>query len=922
MSQPFFEADIPALVKKLTLDEKISLLGAPNWWNTQPIERLGIPSIRMSDGPNGVRGSSQLAPIPAQCLPCATSMASTFDPELLHEAGVLLGEETKIKSSTILLAPTCNLQRNPIGGRAFESFSEDPHLSGTLAAAYVKGVQSTGVAASMSWFLGFTITLFKIVNPAIKHFVCNDQEHERTAAESVLSDRALREVYLYPFMIAQRDAQPWAYMTSYGRLRGTHCSENQQLLQGVLRDEWKFDGIVMSDWRVEHGTYSNDQSVIAGLELEMPGPPVCRTKPLIYRALKAQKLSVVDIDDRVTSMLKFIQHQAKLNPDVVYGDGKERTRESEEAKKLCRRLAADGIVLLKNDNDVLPIKAGKYKKVAIIGPNAQQRVISGGGSAALKPSYVVTPYDGLVEALGSDFEVGFEVGCYAHKYLPTLERYLKTHDGKPGWLCSFYNNLPDGTVVKDPIAEIVLQDTRVRLNDFLPPGLTETFTIKMTGELTLDKSMDFEFGLAVAGKAKLYVDGKLTIDNWTHQRPGDFFYGSGSMEEKATLKVESGKSLDVLVEYTNVKEARDNVANQPSLMMGMVSLISSDLPLSTRLTVLFLRMLQCLGGCEKIDPEKAIQAAEKLAAESDVVVYVGGLNAEWESEGFDRPDMELPGLQQEVIKRIAKANKHTVVVVQAVRPPLFATFDILTFFRLQGAATAMPYAYDPSHPGIASILQAWYLGNESGNAIADILTGKVNPSGKLSLTLPKVMEDIAAYPNLKSERGKIAYREDLFVGYKHFQGRNVEPAFYFGHGLSYTTFKFSDLAISKTSGGSFSIKVSLSVKNTGTVPGSEVVQVYISYPERGITHPKLQLRGYIKVKDLQAGESRNVEVALDKYALAYWHSFPHSETEIGKGVWKVDEGDYGVHVGSGCDRIKLVDTVQIGAEGSFVWNGL
>ncbi|KAJ8094498.1 hypothetical protein PM082_010932 [Marasmius tenuissimus] len=870
--EEFLNADVSTLINDLNLDEKISLLGAPNWWNTQPIERFGVPSIRMSDGPNGVRGSSQLAPIPAQCLPCATAMASTFDTELIHDAGILLGQETKVKSSVILLAPTCNLQRNPIGGRAFESFSEDPYLSGTLAAAYVNGVQSTGVSAT------------------IKHFVCNDQEHERTGAESVLSDRALREVYLYPFMIAQRDAKPWAYMTSYGRLRGVHCSESYELLQGVLRDEWKFDGIVMSDW---HGTYSTAESIIGGLNLEMPGTPVCRTNPLVYRALKSQKLSVCGLNSlntRVTQLLKFIQQQAKLNQEVVWGDGEERTTpadspEAHKARELCRKIAADAIVLLKNEDSVLPIKKGKYKRVAIVGPNAKERVISGGGSAALKPSYVVTPYEGIVEALKEEgIEVGYEVGCYAYKYLPTLEQYLTTASGQPGWLCSFYNTLSNGTTSSTPLAEIVLRDTRVRLNDFLPAGLSSTFTLKLTGTLKLPKSIEFEFGLAVAGKARLYVDGKLLIDNWAHQRPGSFFYGQGSMEEKNTMKVEANKGYEVCVEYTNIRPEVKDLGSQPSLMIGV-----------------------CLGGCEKIDPELAIQAAEKLAADSDVVVYVGGLNAEWESEGFDRPDMELPGLQQEVIRRIAKANKRTVVVNQA------------------GSATAMPYAYDPNHPGVGAILQAWYLGNESGNAIADILTGKVNPNGKLSLTLPKVLEDIPAYPNMKSEQGKIEYREDLFVGYKWFQGKNIEPAFYFGHGLSYTTFSFSDLSVTKStsSKSEFNATVSVTVANTGSVPGSEVVQAYISHPnESAITHPRLQLRGFSKVKDLQPGESRIVEVHLDRWALAYWYAYPHFEKEIGKGVWKVEEGEYTVHVGSSCERIEGVSKFVIEQRDATEWSGL
>ncbi|KAK7043724.1 hypothetical protein VNI00_008336 [Paramarasmius palmivorus] len=849
MSRTFLDASIPELISKLTIEEKISLLGAPNWWNTTPIERLGIPSVRMSDGPNGVRGSSHFASTPAQCLPCATSLASTFDPELIHDVGAFLAEEAKLKSSVILLAPTCNMQRSPLGGRAFESFSEDPHLSGVISNAYVKGLQSKNVAAT------------------IKHFVCNDQEHERTAAESVLSERALREIYLYPFMLAQKDAKPWAYMTSYGRLNGIHCAESKDLLQGILRDEWKFEGIVMSDW---HGTYSTDIAINAGMELEMPGPPRWRTENLIKHCLTSQKIFVETINERVFNLLTFIQHQARLNPEVVYGDGKERTREdSPETRKFCRKLAADGIVLLKNEKDILPLTPKKYKKIAVIGPNAKDRVISGGGSAFLKASYVITPFDGIKEGAGSDFEVEYAVGCYAHKYLPTLEHRLVTDKGEPGWLCTFYNHNADGSL-SDPIATYTLQDTRVKLNDFLPAGLTTTWTIKLTGKLTVDQDMPFELGLTVAGRAKLWIDGEMTIDNWTKQTPGDFFYGQGTIEEKATIELKGGKPIDVLVEYTNTAPSSGTNGDgsaQPALMRGVR-----------------------LGGCEKIDPEAAIKAAESLASQSDVVIFVGGLTSEWESEGFDRPSLDLPGHQHETIKRVAAANPRTVVVVQA------------------GSATSMPWV-----DGVAGIVQAWYLGNETGSAIADVLYGTVNPSGRLPLTLPKRVEDIAAYPNLRSEHGKIHYHEDILVGYKHFQARGVEPLFYFGHGLSYTKFSLSDLTVENSSkSGLVAIELSVTIKNEGSVSGSEVVQVYVSYPDNGITHPRFQLRGFAKAKDIPAGSSAKVSISLDKYAVSYWDNNKH--------FWRVAAGDYDLYVGFSCDSLVLTEKVTI-PEG-YTWTGL
>ncbi|KAJ3723517.1 glycoside hydrolase family 3 protein [Lentinula guzmanii] len=849
MSRSFIVANINDLVSKLQTEEKIALLSAPNWWNTTPIPRLEIPSIRCSDGPNGVRGSSHFASTPAQCLPCATSLASTFDVNLIRKVGEFLAAETKIKSSVILLAPTCNIQRSPLGGRAFESFSEDPYLSGIMASAYVNGLQSQGVSA------------------AIKHFVGNDQEHERTAADSVMSDRALREVYLYPFMLAQKLAKPWAFMTSYGRIHGVHCSESPELLQDILRDEWGFKGIVVSDW---YGTYGVDQPINAGLDLEMPGPTRWRTPTLVNHMLTAQKLSPSTLDERVRNILAYIQQQARLNPEVVYGDGKERTRDTPEIRKFCRALATQGVVLLQNRNMVLPLLPNRVHKLAIVGPNAKGSVISGGGSAALKASYIVTPYEGIQEGAFEELQISYAIGCYAHKYLPTLENHLKTPTGEPGWLATFYSHTKDGKL-SPPIAKFVLNDTRVKLNDFIPEGLTEDWTLKMTGQLTVDKTVPFELGLTVAGRAKLWIDGELTIDNWTKQTPGDFFYGQGTIEEKAIVELEANKTVNVLVEYTNSYPPPDKndkgntVSNaQPALMRGLR-----------------------LGGCEKINADAAIADAVELAETSDAVVFIGGLTPEWESEGFDRPSLELPGMQAELITKLAAVNPNTIVCIQA------------------GSAISMPWKDD-----VAGILQTWYSGNEVGNAIADVLFGKANPCGRLPLTFPKRLEDIAAYPNLLSEHGKIHYREDIMVGYKHHMKHKIEPLFCFGHGLSYTTFKFLDCVIIRQAGTD--IELSIQLQNTGSVAGSEVLQLYVAYPDKGITHPPLQLKSFAKVHDVAAGEIAIAKLELDKWSFSYW--------DEEKNQWKVDAGHYALHIGFSCEDIVCQSMIEL--ETTLSWTGL
>ncbi|KAF9002039.1 glycoside hydrolase family 3 protein [Cyathus striatus] len=850
MSRSFLDASIPELVNKLKVDEKLALLGAPNWWNTTSIDRLSIPSIRMSDGPNGVRGSSHFVSTPAQCIPCATALAATFDPSLVHQVGILLAEEAKLKSSVVLLAPTCNIQRTPLGGRSFESFSEDPHHSGSImAAAFVNGLQSQGVAAT------------------IKHFVGNDQEHERTAADSVMSDRALREIYLYPFMLAERLARPMAYMTSYGRIKGVHCSENRGLLQGILRDEWKFKGIVISDW---FGTYSVDLAINAGLDLEMPGPPRWRTPLLALHMLSCQKIHTDTIDQRVANLLAFVQKQSRKNQEIVYGDGVERSRDLPETRAFCRNLASQSIVLLKNENGTLPLRK---KRVAVIGPNAKSLIISGGGSAALKPTYVITPWDGIKSGLSEECELFYHVGCHAHKYLPTLENYLLTPAGARGWLCTFYTHNAEGQP-DQPIATFHLQDTRVKLNDFLPDGLTTTWSIKLTGKLTFETDGTFELGLTVAGRAKLWINNELTIDNWTKQTPGDFFYGQGTIEEKAAVYFRAGIPVDVMVEYTNTPppdgddEHGEGKLSQPALMRGVR-----------------------FGGCEKIDAGQALEEATALATQVDSVVIIAGLSPEWESEGFDRPNLQLPGLQNELIERVCSANANTIICIQA------------------GSAVSMPWVNKA-----AAILQTWYLGNETGSAISDVIFGRTNPSGRLPITFPVRVEDIPAHLNQTCENGKIHYREDLFVGYKHYQARSIKPLFPFGHGLSYTTFEFSDLTISCISlhNESIQVSISVSVKNTGKQLGSEVVQLYIQYPEIGLTTPTYQLKGFAKVHDIEEGYTATASIILDKYAFSYW--------DERNGCWVATEGVYGIAIGPSSNKLILQDGFRL--EHSFTWSGL
>ncbi|EGN96322.1 glycoside hydrolase family 3 protein [Serpula lacrymans var. lacrymans S7.3] len=857
----FANADIDQIVESLTTDEAILLTAGVGFWHTHAVPRLGIPAIKVSDGPNGIRGNHFFMSTPAKCLPSSTALGATFDTELIEYVGrELLAKEARLKAAPLTLAPTCNIQRNPLGGRSFESFSEDPLLSGLISAAYVKGVQSGGIGTT------------------IKHFVCNDKENDRMAYDSILSERALREIYLMPFMLAQKYAKPWSFMTAYNRVNGTHASENTHVLQDILRKEWGFDGLIMSDW---FGVYSIDHALNSGLDLEMPGTNKWRTLDLVNRSIQSRKVTVRTVKERARKVVELAKRAATEAGDILDGDGLERTYNSAEDRALMRNVAASSIVLLKNDESLLPLRPSSFKekkKIAIIGGNAKAIVLSGGGSAALKPSYFVTPYDGIVEAIKAgavgDVEIAYSEGAATYMTMPSLDYDMLTASGEPGWIGTWYSHEHDESmsIVEKPLEKRLIDETRIFISTSIPEGITRRWTMKLEGKLKpRTEDCVFEFGLSVAGRAKLYVDGKLVIDNWTRQRRGDSFFGSGSVEEKGTFPLPAGHSPHILVEFCNVRAPADGDEDEAVM----------DSNPGVR-----------LGGAEVKDADESMKEALTLAEGADVVVAVVGLNADWETEGYDRTTLGLPGRTDELIREVIKRNKNTVVITQS------------------GSSITMPWADD-----VPAILHSWYLGNATGEAIADVLFGKVNPSGRLSLTFPKRYEDIASYGHFHSENGVVRYGEDLYVGYKHFQHRKIAPQFAFGHGLSYTTFAYSDLQLPQPvlTGTSFSLTASLTLTNTGSVSGSEVVQLYVSMPHTlEVTHPPLNLRAFKKVKDVKPGESIKVHLELDKYAVSFW------EERITR--WVVEKGPYGVKVGSSSENFKLEGDFTISK--GFEWNGL
>ncbi|KXH51448.1 beta-glucosidase [Colletotrichum simmondsii] len=860
--------DVEALLEQLTLEEKISLTAGVGWWHTATVERLGIKPIRLSDGPNGVRGTHFFDSTPSACLPCGTAIGATFDVELVQRLGRLLSDEAHAKGAHVLLGPTINTQRGPLGGRGFESYSEDPVLSGILAGNYVNGVQESGVSATL------------------KHFVCNDLESERMAVNAIVTDRAMREIYLLPFMIAIEMGKPRAIMTAYNQVNGVHAAESKKILQDILRDEWKWDGLVMSDW---FGTYSTSEAIKAGLDLEMPGPSRWRAGALSH-AIMSNKVKRSELDSAVRNVLKLVKQG--LENTSIPPNAPETEANTPEHIALLREAAAKSLVLLKNERSILPFD--KNKKIAVIGPNANIATYCGGGSAGLRAYNTVTPLEG-VKSLASD--VVFSQGAYGHQSLPLLGKALKTPNGKQrGFVLRIYNDPPPKDTAssadsRTPLEERVLDDANIWFVDYENADLNPIWWAETEGTLVPERSGEWDFGLSVHGTGELFIDGKLVVSNVENQRLGSSFLGCGTVEETGTMHLEAGRSYRVLVRFGCSATSKVKASGTVDFGQGGVR----------------------FSGCPKLEPATAIQEAVEVAKSVDQVVVCTGLSGEWESEGFDRTTMALPPGTDELVAAVLAANPNTAVVVQS------------------GTPVSMPWIDQAS-----AVLHAWFGGNESGNGIADVLFGEVNPAGKLPLTMPRRVQDNPAALSFRSDNGRCLYSEDVYVGYRWYDTLDIEPLFPFGYGLSYTTFEVSDLEVSDASAQTNgyangnntitvqeadSLTVRVKVANTGSRAGSEVVQVYVTPAARTpltsttrdtITRPKKEMKGFTKVT-LEAGASATAEISLDVLrATSYW-----SEMED---CWRSDAGSYGILVGTSSRGEFLEKTVKV--EKSRTWRGL
>jgi len=818
------ETRVADLLSRLTFEEKLSLLGGTGF-GTRGLERLGLPPMGMCDGPVGVRGGGEGTTGPATVFPCGIAMAATWDPATVQRIGAAIGRELQNKGpgAQVILGPCVNLHRTPFGGRNGESFSEDPYLASRMAVAYVQGVQSTGAAA------------------CIKHYAVNNQEWLRTTISAQVDERALREMYLPAFRAAVQEAHVYAVMNAYNRLNGPYCAANKYLLTTILKDEWGFDGVVMTDWGAAHSPLG---VAVGGTDLEMPtGFHMSPEK--IGKLVQEGRLSRDAIDEKVRRILRTIIRVGLL-------DGP-KTPDSKivncpEHQQLVRQAGAEAIVLLKNDGGLLPLDATKLKSLALIGPNAAVNRTSMGGSGYVSPVHNVSALEALRARLGEGVAITYAKGADMgdEPPPPIATDFLTPPDAAAGEHGLRGEYFKGRSLEGEPVLTRTDANIDFRWNGKAPAeGLgTTDYSVRWKGKLTPTKSGEYRLGLASDDGSRMWLDGKQIITSWEDH---------GLESRFVKLPLEAGRAYDLKIEfYQNTGDAGVTLGwREP-------------------------------GASAENDPQ--IREAVAAAKQSDVAVVMVGLSAFHESEGLDRVNLKLPELQAELIQAVAAANPRTVVVL----------------------TNGTPLLMDSWIKQVPAVLEAWYLGGEGGNSVSDVLCGDVNPSGRLPDTLAARREDYPDYGNYPGSGGQVQYAEGIFVGYRHFDQAGIAPLFPFGHGLSYTTFAYSDLRVSpRTMSPQGLVTISLRVRNTGRRAGEEVVQLYLHDPNPRLPKAPRELKRFARVS-LRPGETKPVSFTLDAAALAY--------CDVPGKQWRADAGAYEVEIGASSRDLRLRGSFTLGAD--------
>lgn len=724
----------------------------------------------------------------------------------------------------------CN-HRHPLGGRNFESFSEDPLLAGRMAANVVKGVQEKGIAAT------------------IKHFAANEQETDRLTVDEIISERALREIYMKPFEITVKEAKPWGVMTAYNKVNGTHADSHTFLLKQVLRGEWGWEGLTMSDWG---GLNSTADSLNAGLDLEMPGPTRFRTLEAVMEAIHKGEVTEETINERARNVLTLIEKVGAFKDPVI---PPEQSIVNPAHSKLIRDVAGQGIALLKNDNNILPLRKEdiKGKTIGLFGL-AKEALIHGGGSASLNAHYRITPEEGLKVAYGDDVQFKYAKGAHTYRLLPPLSQGCSDLRGNAGWTMELFRpNNPGNPIktthgLKDSNFSPIL-DNEAKNNEVC---YSTTLVAAETGSHYL--------GCSGIGPTTITVNDKVIFEQKDNSPDPMGFLLGGNLEKEFTIPFQAGESYKIQIHSKPPIGGSDwgILAGLPGFRMGFMNASEHDADLAT----------------EALD----------LAKEVDIAIIFTGHTPAWETEGQDQQSFNLPrdGSQDKLVEVVSSVNKNTIVV------------------NSTGVAIALPWLKN-----IAAFVQAWFPGQEAGNAIADIISGAVNPSGRLPISWPKLIEDAPAYGNFPGEKHDgqltVRYDEGVFVGYRHYDRLSKDKIqFPFGSGLSYTTFSLFGGHVSSTSPSTF--KATVAVKNTGSTAGATVVQLYVGRKQQHPEHPIKTLAGFEKVF-LEPGQEKSVVLECGTGDFAF---FDESE-----GRWRVDKGEYDFSFGQSVQQAESVVTINL-----------
>jgi beta-glucosidase len=811
------EQRVEAILARMTLDQKIDMIGGQDEFYIRAYPELGWPRLRMADGPLGVRHGG-----PSTTMAGGISLAASWDPALAAREGVEIARDARAKDVHFMLGPAVNIYRAPMNGRNFEYLGEDPYLAGKIAVGYIEGMQSQGVSAT------------------VKHFAVNNSEFDRHNTDAIVDERTLREIYLPAFEAAVKEAQVGSVMDSYNLINGSHASQNAHLNIDILKKEWGFTGLLMSDWT---STYDTLGVANGGLDVEMP-KGVYMNRATLLPLIKSGKVTVATIDDKVRRILRTAIQFGWLDREQLDLTIPRYNREGDQVALDAAREAA---VLLKNEGNLLPLKKDPGISVLVVGPNAHPAVPVGGGSARVVPFEAVSLIQGISDYIGSSGKVYYSPGLATISEMAVATPFSTVaHGGTPGLIAEHFAG-------EDLQGKPYVTRTEAHV-DIGPPSKTNlpdlALSSRWTGYYAPDSTGKYDLFVSSTGEDggyyRVYVDDKIVLDDWT--------------TSKEILGV-ARLSLDARPHKIVLEHHGQSQWLGGHLRMGIGREGSYVLP-----------------------------SAKALAAKANVVIVAAGFDPESESEGADRT-FRLPPGQDELIHEMVTANKNTVVILNS------------------GGNVDMNAWIDR----VPALLHVWYPGQEGGKAAAEILFGDVNPSGRLPATFERRWEDNPVHDSYYPPDGttKVVYKEGLFVGYRGYEKNGTKPLFPFGYGLSYTTFKYGNLAIKPTDSAATSetlstplYQVSFDVTNTGTREGADVAQVYIADPHAKVSRPAKELKGFARI-NLKPGETKTAAVILDGRAFAYY--------DVDAKQWRADADEFQILVGRSSQDIELTGNLTLSA---------